>query len=409
MTPAASASVVNSDSSSRLGPVNTALEQGPPPASSPRLAGTCHGLYVFDVGYEIDLERARERLSAAGTTRLRHKSASHTVAQSQSFPLIFEYAAPVGIPLPRLEGQTEQLHGELTISVYRVGALCVAWRLPFLHTLEGLVDLSVQLYGDTQFAEASRQVAQNIQESLGAAIERPRLQPEYEDYFVFQVRALEEPDGTQSPATAWQPTTQAASRRHLARLLRAEEQELSEQEIEDALARPISYAPGEVIHVDWLAALMIGNEVHDELFVLELATVELLELRLLDRQLFRGIDEAYEILAKQGRGLRLLSPLGGDLARIARIQADEAVLHEGVDNALKLFGDDYLARLYRAAQERFHFQEWDASIERKLNTLDSVHQKLSDLATWRRSEVLEWIIILLISAEILMSLVEKFA
>ena len=28
------------------------------------------------------------------------------------------------------------------------------------------------------------------------------------------------------------------------------------------------------------------------------------------------------------------------------MQADSAALHEGVDNALKLVGDDYLARLY---------------------------------------------------------------
>jgi uncharacterized Rmd1/YagE family protein len=135
----------------------------------------------------------------------------------------------------------------------------------------------------------------------------------------------------------------------------------------------------------------------------------LLELRVLDGKLYRGIEEAYEILSRRGHFLRNLAPLGGDLARIARIQADQALLHEGVDNPLKLFGDDYLARLYRAAQERFHFGEWDAAIERKLETLDSIHQKLSDLAATRRSEILEWIIILLIAFEIVMSLAEKLA
>lgn len=70
------------------------------------------------------------------------------------------------------------------------------------------------------------------------------------------------------------------------------------------------------------------------------------------------------------------------------MQADGAVLHEGIDNALKLLGDDYLARLYRTAADRFHFNDWDASIERKLGFLRQVYESLAGLAAHRRSEVL---------------------
>lgn len=382
----------------------------PPEPGLARCAGTCHALFVFDIGYEVDLEAARRRLSAFGHgRRFRHRSATHTASQEQSFPLVFEQgvsneslAEVLSLPLVRPLA-------EVLVSVYRSGALSVAWRLPFECSFEELISLSSALYDDQSLERVSRRIAAEVQQSLGDSVERPRLAQDFEDYFAFHLP--ESPRGWQPAAEAlWASSgARGGQERALARLLRAERSELSEQEVSDALSQSISYAPGEVVFVDWSAALLLGADVADELFVLELATVELLELRVLDGKLYRGIEEAYEILSRRGHFLRNLAPLGGDLARIARIQADQALLHEGVDNPLKLFGDDYLARLYRAAQERFHFGEWDAAIERKLETLDSIHQKLSDLAATRRSEILEWIIILLIAFEIVMSLAEKLA
>jgi hypothetical protein len=46
-----------------------------------------------------------------------------------------------------------------------------------------------------------------------------------------------------------------------------------------------------------------------------------------------------------------------DLHRVAQMQVDSAMLFEGVNNALKLLGDQYLARVYRLASQRFHLEE----------------------------------------------------
>ncbi len=75
-----------------------------------------------------------------------------------------------------------------------------------------------------------------------------------------------------------------------------------------------------------------------------------------------------------------------------------------MNNALKLLGDQFLARLYRKTSERFHLAEWDATIIRKLETLNSIYGKIADRATSRRMEVLEWIIIILIAVSILLPL-----
>lgn len=79
------------------------------------------------------------------------------------------------------------------------------------------------------------------------------------------------------------------------------------------------------------------------------------------------------------------------------------MLFERVANTLKLLGDQYLARVYRLASQRFHLEAWDASIIRKLQTLDSIYGKMSDRATTQRMEVLEWIIIALITISIAVS------
>jgi uncharacterized Rmd1/YagE family protein len=92
---------------------------------------------------------------------------------------------------------------------------------------------------------------------------------------------------------------------------------------------------------------------------------------------------------------------------LAELQVDNATLFEGVNNTLKLVGDQYLARVYRMVNRRFHLDEWDTSILRKLETLESIYEKISDQASNRRMEILEWVIILLIAFSIALEFLPK--
>jgi hypothetical protein len=187
----------------------------------------------------------------------------------------------------------------------------------------------------------------------------------------------------------------------IAQILRAERQVLSSQEVNDAMAYQTSYGSDDTAIVDWNAALLVDRAGDDVRAVLEFANIELLEMRYLDRRLDDALDRAYEAQSKQRRsGLRLPASYRADLADIAHMQVDSATLFEGVNNALKLLGDQYLSRVYRAVSQRFHLAEWDAGILRKLNTLESIYDKLFDQATTRRMELLEWIIIVLIALSI---------
>ena len=75
----------------------------------------------------------------------------------------------------------------------------------------------------------------------------------------------------------------------------------------------------------------------------------------------------------------------------------------GVEVVLYDFGA--LSVSYALASRRFHLDEWDASISRKLQTLDGIYAKMSDRASTRRMELLERIIILLFVVSIALSVI----
>jgi hypothetical protein len=187
----------------------------------------------------------------------------------------------------------------------------------------------------------------------------------------------------------------------VAQVLRAEPVALSAQEVADAVSHRIAFGLDDVTVVDGEAAFIYDREADDVRTVLELANVQLLEMRFLDAQLDRVLDKAYEELAR-GRGPGLRRP---DLRRLARYQLDAAVLFEQVSNALKLIGDQYLARVYGMAGRRFHLGEWDAAVTRKLATIEGIYAKVTDQAAERRMELLEWIIIVLIAVSIVLPFV----
>jgi hypothetical protein len=250
-----------------------------------------------------------------------------------------------------------------------------------------LVELSAALYDHAQLlADSRRRVDQFISE-VKDAIRTPGLVDLVEDYVVFELR----PPSSGAVAELWTVHGPA-----VAQILRAAPAALSSEEVSDALAQRMAYGPDDAVLVDWHAAILVGDEMDDERAVLEFATVELLELRFLDAQLDRALDDAYEVLLRKKRSGRR----GADLQRVARLQADNAILFEGINNAFKLLGDQYLARLYRTVSQRHHFSEWDVAIARKLQSLDSIYQKLSDRESARRMEILEWVIIVLIAVSI---------
>jgi uncharacterized Rmd1/YagE family protein len=73
---------------------------------------------------------------------------------------------------------------------------------------------------------------------------------------------------------------------------------------------------------------------------------------------------------------------------------------ERLENAVKIVGDFYLARVYQAAVKRFRLDRWQETVLRKQRMLSDVNGLIGDAADTNRSELMELAIILLIMFEI---------
>lgn len=356
--------------------------------SALHLAGTCHVFLAMEVGLAIDLRRAQHELQGAGRARL--PSVRNPAGLDWSDPpLTLEQDGP------RLEISGHRVGSVVQVRIFDFGAISLSYRFDFAAPIDDLVRLGAALSSHAALLDDGRTRATALLEALGSAIRRPALSAFTEDYIVFAVREVS--GGTSGP-----------SDEDLARILRSEPGRLGEQEVRDCVSASVSYGPADRAVIDWNAAMLIDVAPEASLDVLEFANVELLEFRALDAQLDAALEEAWATVSGREGAVARYRTGHRELKRVAALQMDAALLYEEINNALKLMGDQFLARLYRATSRRMHLDEWERATLRKLETLDSIYAKMADTQAHRRAELLEWIIIALISAEIVFSLVTFF-
>ena len=354
--------------------------------------GTCYALFAYDIGLSINLDEAERYITAIKQrSRIRHKHRA---------PQYFDYRpAPLRVtqgvePLALAEFRTAT---SVDLVIYDFGAVSVIYSIPLEGPFPHVLALSQVLYENVLLLADSRQRVEDLQKTIEGMIERPKISDSVEDYVIFHMDALP-------------PADLLSYSEDIARVLRSEESTLSEQEVREATSCWVSFGKEDAAIIDWNASLLFGPDMEDVQAVLEFANVELLEMRSLDQQLDDALDQAYDALSKRmGRRFKRPGSFEADLRLVAQLQVDSAIMFERVTNTLKLIGDQYLARVYRVASERFHLAAWDAGIQRKLQTLDSIYGKMADRAATRRMEVLEWIIIVLIAVSITISLFPGFS
>ncbi len=354
--------------------------------------GTAHAFFAFEVGRAIDLEEARGRLGAKPNhAQLHHRRRAPREFEFRPQPLrIFRDSEPLTIGRFASEPSVDSV-------LFDFGAISIGYRFPLDGPLEEIGKLNEAIADKSTLVEDARRRVAELVHAAGTAIRQPAVHDPVETYVVVQVEAFTEPV---SPAAL--VTDHAAE---IAHLLRGAGEELAAEEVADAITRRVSFGVHDVTFVDWGGALVVDPTPEDVLTVLEFANVELVEMQFLDQRLDGALDQAYEMLEKR-RLSRVWRPwqASRELRAIGELQVENALLFEGVNNALKLVGDQFLARVYRAASERFHMAEWDATILRKLGALEGIYVKMSDVANALRIEALEWIVIILITFEIVWSL-----
>lgn len=353
--------------------------------------GTIMALFAFDIGYEVELEKL---------SRLPSSAPVQPISPKKQTPSFLQYSKPPLVVQLGEIGPILSEPGRVQVTVYDFGAASIAYQWPLpaggkALSLADLQPLSRTLHGQNLEARARDQIQVFLEENR-SAITRPELSPLVEDYYLFVIEEFEQPLSSSNLIERYGSI--------IAQTLRFETQPLSPEQQAEALSQRISYYLDDLVIVDWNAALIYDRDYRDTVNVLELLNVELLEARYIDEQLDRRISD-YERIAPGQRGslIPLHAPHRKAIQELAELRLESLVLAEKVDNALKLIGDLYLARVHAIAARRLYLQDWESSISRKLDIIASLYQLLTDRVRTTQSQTLELIIIALILAEILMA------
>ncbi len=350
--------------------------------------------FAYDVGLSIGLDAAEKSVTAmAERAPIRHQRRAPKYFEFQPYPLRVTQTSGV-----QEIGAWKTLPSVET-TVFDFGAVSVTYQIPLTGTFSSLARLSELLYDNETLLKDSRRLVEELIKTIHPSVNRPQISEFYEDYVVFQIRAFED-HGAHARLLAETPTM-------VAQVLRADEDLRSEQEVVDALSVQVSYGSDDLTLIDWVAAIVFDAAADDTRAVLEFATVQLLELRHLDQQLDSALERYYDALTHSPKGpYSLFTKADDKLREIGQLQVESALLFENINNAIKLLGDQYLARLYQQAARRYHLTSWDTSIQRKLKTLESIYDKMESALSSARLEFLEWIVIILIGIEVVMPFIK---
>lgn len=354
--------------------------------------GSAYVYYAFDVGAAIDLDDAEALLAAE-----KKKAPAQDTRRQAKY---FEYTPP---PIRAMEecavntiGSRYKTSAQAELLLFDFGCVSVRFEIPIDGPISEIINLSADLYENARLKETARTLVAKLMARIESVIDKPGLASRLEDYCIFHFSKI-------SPNYSIQQLLD----KHIgsmASILRAESGSASDREVQEVLSDRISYGSNDVTLMSWYAAVIYGENAEDIYAVLEFANLVLLELSYLDGILDRSLDEFYEFFTERRRrrlfGVKSKHPL---MRRISQLQIESAILFERITNALKLMGDDFQAKVFRLAGKKMGLAAWDASISRKLQTIESVYKKISDAEGAKRMEFLEFIIIILFIVSILLS------
>jgi hypothetical protein len=286
--------------------------------------------------------------------------------------------------------------------VFAYGAVSIAFELPIADgsDLAGLVPMCDEIYESPEFDRIARELVEPLLDRLASAIDGRHRWEGIETYTIVYVRRFRgDPTATQvlaSPALASLVIGEPPTRR------------LSARQRLDVLEHSHSYFEDDLVVVDWDSAFVLEpSGSRDILDILELASSQLLELRyyddLFDAELARVHHQLERV--QRRRFFDVLNNPWVELGRgVVRRLVELTEFAERVDNALKVVGDFYLARVYESAVRRFRIRSWQASIDAKQALLAQAYGLVRGEVEARRSTVLELVVIILIVVEVLLAL-----
>jgi hypothetical protein len=296
------------------------------------VGGAFRAFFVYDVADSIDLRGVRtvrgEGFSRA-PLQLRREASSEFI----QYPV-----APLIGRLPDLE----EYGATVRVKIFDYGVVSIRLSVPFAGPWADFAALARRLRRDEPLRAAARAALADVLAEIAPALDEPHP-PLLEDYFVLEVDRFTEPlDARALTGTFAAP---------LAQLLLFEDRALVPSEEAEALRVAFSYYPDDLVVVQWDAAFVYDRPEGAEatLDILEFANSQLVEFRTYDARLDEELDAIYALEPSRAtRHFRRGRESAERADRVRYLLVDILELTDRTSNALKIIGDAYYARLYRA-------------------------------------------------------------
>jgi hypothetical protein len=350
-------------------------------------AGSVHAFFLFDVAEAIDLAALRDQLGArAGVAQLLDKAPG---------PPRVRYIQPPVIVDGEAVGVATLAAFRVRVKFYDYGVISLMLSQPFAGSWSELVRLGQDLIESEPLEAEAAAACARIVAFTRAALSGLRSSFLSEDYLTFAVSGLSR-----------SATADAVIEEHgaeIAQLLRGERQPLSAQERDEVLRHRLSYLTDDLVVPAYNAAFVLDPDpaALASLEILEFVNSQLLEFRYHDEALESELTAIYGVL-QQPRWIDRW--FGRRHTRAARrvhsLFVDVNELTDRMENAVKLVGDLYSARLFNLAAARVGLDAWKRNVQDKLKTLDDIYRFAIEQTSMSQANLLELVIVLILVIEL---------
>jgi hypothetical protein len=352
------------------------------------LAGVGTAFFLFDVADAIDLQSVAALVGPTSRARLTPKTATPSYVQYQQPPLTIE-GDVIGLP--------DVLGFSIRFKLFDYGVISVALSRPLPATWVDFIDAGLGWHDDARLGATCETLCRDLAARLESALTAARKELVAEDYLVFAVTDL--PDRPSAERLLEHRGSE------IVRLLRGEREALSKQERDEVLRHHLSYFEHDLLVPTWNAAFIYDTESGAQAAteIVEFANSQLLEFRYYDSLLTRELGRIYADLQKPG----WFKGWGGRRYTRAAQQVhalfiDVNELTDRAENALKVAGDIYTARVLTLTGSRIGLDRWKANVSEKLKTLDDIYRFAVEQTGMARGEALELTVVLILVIELIL-------
>lgn len=349
---------------------------------------------AYDVGEEIDLEKAEKILSELPTSRSKFR------LKKMNRQAVIVSNDPLSITLGQYiyMDQGQEFVFEMSAKLWEFGSLSLTFDyiIPEGTTFDELRTLGSMIQAYEDLEDYSRNKAMEIAAMLSATIGKIRelkITEVNEDYILYFIEKF---------SRDYEDANLILEEEDIAALILTEEKgQLGRPIYERLYETKLQYYKNDLAVIDWNSAFIIepsgSLDIPD---VIEFALNQLLEMRYYDDLLDKKLREIYSAI--ELKDMSIFSSRYTDLALEAGQRYIEiAEIVESVENSLKVIGDLYHSTVFRMASKKFRFSDWQGSIDNKLENLAEICKLLLDHINHRKSHLLELTVIALISLELI--------